>query len=617
LFKILNNTNRSEEDEEQFHSIEEFCYHLALNHDVAPERSKNDIIYSASSPDENALVSGARHFGYFFYQRDQTSAIVQDVKNNVNLKFDILNILKFSSKRKRSSVIVRRPNNSIVLYCKGADNVILERLKKNKNKKDELVLNNSIKHTTQFAADGLRTLMISMKNITQEEYDAWNDKYIQATLSIKNRKINIENICEEMETNLTLIGVTGIEDRLQDGVSNAIACLRSANIKVWVLTGDKVDTAVNIGYACALLTTDMNLMYVTTSKEGMMLKVIQNNQNDDGEGEEQIEDPSKLRVEMVQNRLNQLLVSIEKKKEITSTYCRAMIVDTYVLSLIESGSLENLFLKVASYCSSVVCARVSPSQKATVVQFVRTANPKVVTLGIGDGANDVPMIQSSHIGIGISGQEGLQAVNSSDYAIAQFRFLKKLILVHGRYSSRRISFVINYIFYKNIFAVIPAFFFGFFNAMSGRLLFNVWMQQTFNLVTFIPICVYGIFDRDVEPETAMQYPQLYQETSKGIFFSTSISGWWLLLSLIHASISYYVCYYSYTNSVDQIIFGSCVQFIVVIMCNIQLLVHSRYISKILILSIALSLLLHVSFIWLISEFSYYFIEDLEYEHAFM
>ena len=201
--------------------------------------------------------------------------------------------------------------------------------------------------------------------------------------------------------------------------------------------------------------------------------------------------------------------------------------------------------------ASVVCARVSPSQKSTVVQGVRAANPNLITLAIGDGANDVPMIQTAHIGIGISGQEGLQAVNSSDYAIAQFRFLKKLVLVHGRWSARRIAFVINYIFYKNIFAVIPAFVFGFYNAMSGRLLFNVWMQQTFNLVTFVPIAVYGVLDRDVEANTAMQFPQLYSETKRGLFFSVPISGWWLVLSFIHAVVSYIIPYIAYSMEVDQ------------------------------------------------------------------
>ena len=130
-------------------------------------------------------------------------------------------------------------------------------------------------------------------------------------------------------------------------------------------------------------------------------------------------------------------------------------------------------------------------------------------------------------------------------------FLKKLLLVHGRWSARRVAFVINYIFYKNIFAVIPAFVFGFYNAMSGRLLFNVWMQQTFNLVTFVPIAVYGVLDRDVEANTAMQFPELYSETKHGLFFSVPISGWWLVLSFIHAVVSYFIPYITYSMGVDQ------------------------------------------------------------------
>ena len=189
-----------------------------------------------------------------------------------------------------------------------------------------------------------------MKTISEDDYQTWHQKYMQASLGLKNRQLEIENVCEEMEQDLILMGVTGIEDRLQEGVSDTIACLRAANIKVWVLTGDKVDTAVNIGYACALLTTKMNLMYLTADEKGEMLK-------NTPKGE--LESVKALTVNKVKKRLTVLLKTIQKaikeQKEEASTNNntlrsdgRALIVDTYVLSLIESGGLEDLFLQIAS-----------------------------------------------------------------------------------------------------------------------------------------------------------------------------------------------------------------------------------------------------------------------------
>lgn len=397
----------------EYQYIEEFCLSLALNHDVAPERNKyNDIIYSASSPDEAALVSAARHFGYFFYLRSTRSVTLSfERKNGQDVAYTILNILPFSSKRKRSSVIVQRPNGTIVLYCKGADNIILDKVS---NDGDSYILSTSKEHVRNYSNDGLRTLMISKKELSEHEYNVWNEKYEQANLSLRDRAMKMEKIQNEIENNLTLLGVTGIEDRLQEDVSNTIASLRYGNIKVWILTGDKVDTAVNIGYACSLLTTTMNIYYVTADQNGQML--MSKNQDDDDDI-----DPKRLTSKHVEKRLNQILDEMvqnlttfeHKKKE-----C-ALIVDTYSLACIETGQLEEIFLNIAEKCCSVVCARVSPAQKATVVKFVKIAKPKLITLAIGDGANDVPMIQSAHIGIGISGQEGLQAVNSSDYAIGQ------------------------------------------------------------------------------------------------------------------------------------------------------------------------------------------------------
>ena len=257
--------------------------------------------------------------------------------------------------------------------------------------------------------------------------------------------------------------------------------------------------------------------------------------------------PATLSQDLVEKRLNKLLAEVESAKSAKSSVLRsklecALVVDTYVMACIHKNSqLQTKFLHIASVCRSVICARVSPAQKSQVVDLVRQTDKQLVTLAIGDGANDVPMIQSAHIGVGISGQEGLQAVNSSDFSIAQFRFLKRLLLVHGRWSLRRVAFVVMYIFYKNILQCLPAFYFAFENHFSGQLLFNVWITQSFNLVgTGLPIMLYGVLDRDVDAKTLLRFPSIYREGQTRAFFSIKTMVWWFGLSLVHALVSYLV-----------------------------------------------------------------------------
>jgi len=170
------------------------------------------------------------------------------------------------------------------------------------------------------------------------------------------------------------------------------------------------------------------------------------------------------------------------------------------------------FLDICSVMRAVICARVSPSQKALVVALVRDTRAAPVTLAIGDGANDVAMIQQAHIGVGISGQEGLQAVNSSDYAVAQFRFLSRLLLVHGRWSLRRLGILTCYMFFKNVVLVLPQAVFGIYCLMSGQTIYNDILYQSFNpLLTALPVLVFGVLDQDVDARTAEANPALYHD----------------------------------------------------------------------------------------------------------
>ena len=194
---------------------------------------------------------------------------------------------------------------------------------------------------------------------------------------------------------------------------------------------------------------------------------------------------------------------------------RALIIDGQSLIIAMADTAENglkdLLLDLSQRCKAVVGCRVSPDQKREMVHLVKYGVPNVRTLAIGDGANDVAMIQEAHIGVGIKGEEGLQAVNSSDYAIAQFRYLSMLMLKHGRYNYSRMSALVCYMFYKNILMSIAQFWFNFSCAFSGQKYYTEGAIQLYNLAyTSFPILLHAMYDMDVQPAFVHLYPQLYQ-----------------------------------------------------------------------------------------------------------
>jgi phospholipid-translocating ATPase len=414
-------------DDEHAAAITHFFTTLALCHTVIADRpdekNKNIIEYKAQSPDESALVASARDAGFVYLGREANTMTAEIMGQKQ--KFELLNVLEFNSTRKRMSVILRPADSDrIVLLCKGADSVIYERLCTDFGDQTALeeqqkdLKSKTLDHLEDFANEGLRTLCLSYRFISQQEYKQWNKHYQEASAAIYNRDEKIDEVCEQIETNMLLMGGTAIEDRLQEGVPETIAELAQSGIKLWVLTGDKTETAINIGFSCNLVTLDMELIIVKAD-----------NREDTAE---------ELERGMQRAKDSQ---TIEKK-------C-ALVIDGTTLKYALEPLQKDLLLQLGMLCSSVICCRVSPKQKALVVQLVKKGL-KVMTLAIGDGANDVSMIQEANVGIGISGVEGRQAVMASDYAIAQFRFLRKLLLVHGRWSYLRTAEMIMGFFFKNI-----------------------------------------------------------------------------------------------------------------------------------------------------------------------
>ncbi|CAG9326533.1 unnamed protein product [Blepharisma stoltei] len=522
----------------------EFFTNLAVCHTVVTEKHEDGTIeYKASSPDEQALVCAAKYFGVELLGRDREQSVIVNVNGKEQL-YKILNVIEFTSNRKRMSVIARYPNGKIYLLCKGADTVILPRLRQGQN------LDAPWKYLESYACEGLRTLVITFKEISEEDYEAWNTEFIEAMNNLENREKLTAQLAERIEQDLELIGITAIEDKLQDGVPSTIAMIREAGIKIWLLTGDKIETAVNIGYSCALLTNEM----IQATVDG-------NSTN------------------TVKYQLQEALATFRLE---TAKY--ALIISGDALLRIAKPELIRLFLKCVDYVEVVLACRVSPQQKAQLVKLIKDTKPKVRTLSIGDGANDVNMILAAHVGVGIAGVEGKQAVRAADYSIAQFSYLKRLLFVHGRECYRKNTNLICYNFYKNVLLVMPLFFYGLFSAYSGQILYNMWTYQLFNVFyAASPIIIYAIFDKDYDYENLETTPSSYKLGLIGDLFSTKVFWLWIVEAVLQAMLILFVavlaiCYYTGDEDYGRVngmwVASDLVYSLVVIIVNLKIFLFS-------------------------------------------
>ncbi|KAI5100471.1 putative phospholipid-transporting ATPase IM [Silurus meridionalis] len=488
--------------------VQEFFRLLALCHTVMPEeRSEGELVYQAQSPDEGALVTAARNFGFVFRARTPETITLYEMGQPAT--YQLLAILDFNNVRKRMSVIVRNPKGQLKLYSKGADTIIFDRL----DPTNEDLMYTTSDQLNEFAGEGLRTLALACKDLDEDMFDEWMKKLLFASTALENREERVGDLYEEIEQGLTLLGATAIEDKLQEGVPETISCLTLANIKIWVLTGDKLETAMNIGYSCNMLRDDMNEVFIISGHT--TLEVQQELRN----AKERIMGPDKERFASSQELRKTDMYASDSVFEETIIAEYALIINGHSLAHALEADMERILLEVACLCKTVICCRVTPLQKAQVVELVKR-HKRVVTLAIGDGANDVSMIKTAHIGVGISGQEGMQAVLASDYSFAQFRYLQRLLLVHGRWSYHRMCNFLCYFFYKNFAFTLVHFWFGFLCGFSAQTVYDQWFITLFNIVyTSLPVLAMGLFDQDVNEQYSLRYPNLYQPGQLNLLFN--------------------------------------------------------------------------------------------------
>lgn len=680
----------------------QFILCIALCHTCLPEAKDNgNIDFQAASPDELALVEAARDLGFLLIDRPAQAITLQfqDIDGSPAVEtYEVLDVIEFSSKRKRMSIVIRMPDGRICIFSKGADSVILPRLKlsqlaikkasaverkasmrksmeqeralrrlsmqgtprnsmnlgrasstltqrrslirrgsaarsasikrsgmvtdgmdtwlrsreteglETESMNDEAyqsprpsiarqrsfeqimspvedvydgmvdeslainegaVFEHCFQHIDDFASEGLRTLLFAFRYLDEDEYKKWKTIYHEATTSLVDRQDRIESAAELIEQNFDLAGVTAIEDKLQQGVPDTIDKLRRANIKVWMLTGDKRETAINIAHS-ARICKPFSETYILDATQGGLNEKIAATLVDVGRG-------------MIAHSV--------------------VVIDGHTLSVVEEDeSLKILFFDLVSRVDSVICCRASPSQKATLVKCIRTQVPSSLTLAIGDGANDIAMIQASHVGIGISGREGLQAARISDYSIAQFRFLQKLLFVHGRWNYIRTGKYILGTFWKEVVFYLTQAMYQKYNGYTGTSLYESASLTVFNtLFTSLPVILLGIFEQDLRAETLLAVPELYSYGQRSLAFNFKKYVAWMTLAVSEAALIYYMiyCFYDRALSTDDtslyamgdLSFTVCVVFI-----NIKMLVLENH-NKTIIPLIGLIVSVGGWFVW--------------------
>lgn len=618
---------------------------MALCHTCLPEVKDGRIEFQSSSPDELALVRAAQDLGYMVVQRSsqQITLKITNGDGPETLRvYKILDVIEFSSKRKRMSLILRCPDGRIWLISKGADSMILPRLKmagvaiqkanevrqsaemeralhrksmqmeprnsfggrpsltirrsiggdpsglrppmpaRSKSSDfesfyraedrsrpprvrdgrmslevtpapsprarstagrypdkftfledpsvsdDAEIFARSFKLLDDFATEGLRTLLFAHKFIPEADYAGWKKIFHDAETSLLDRQERIEEAGDIIEQNLDLVGASAIEDKLQKGVPETIDKLRRANIKIWMLTGDKRETAINIAHSARICRPGSEIYILDATRsdlEAQMLEVV-----------------------------DDLCIYQGNPQAANHT---VVVIDGHTLGAIENPTdssasnprLKQLLYKIIPHVDSVICCRASPAQKAFIVRATRkisTGYTAPLTLAIGDGANDLAMIAEAHVGVGISGREGLQAARVADYSIAQFSFLQRLLLVHGRWNYTRTAKFVLWTFWKEMFFYIPQQIFARYTGYTGTSLYESWSLTVLNILfTSLATIVAGIWEQDLAAETLLAVPELYVYGQRGEALNATNYLGWMIGAASEGVIVFFACWAGY------------------------------------------------------------------------
>ncbi|XP_058653414.1 phospholipid-transporting ATPase IG isoform X2 [Onychostoma macrolepis] len=502
-----------------------------------PEEERGFI---ASSPDEIALVKGAMNYGFTFLGLESKNMKIKNRENDIE-EYKLLHVLNFDPVRRRMSVIVQTKSGETLLFCKGADSSIFPRVKSEEVDRIRM-------HVERNATEGYRTLCVAYKQLSAEEYAVADTGLREARLALQDREEKLMAMYNQVETGMSLIGATAVEDRLQEEAAETMEALQGAGMKVWVLTGDKMETAKSTCYACRLFQRGTELLELT-------VRTLE---------DERLKREEKL-LELLRDYHKRAVQDAPPVKAgVTRSWSTAnqdygFIVDGATLSLVmnppreaDASQYRSLFLQICQNCTAVLCCRMAPLQKAQIVKMVKNSKGSPITLSIGDGANDVSMILEAHVGIGIKGKEGRQAVRNSDYAIPKLKHLKKLLLAHGHLYYVRIAHLVQYFFYKNLCFILPQFLYQFFCGYSQQPLYDAAYLTMYNICfTSMPILAYSLLEQHISIEILLDNAALYREIANNAMLRWRPFLYWTVLGIFQGLLFFFGVRFLFSNPALQ------------------------------------------------------------------
>ena len=474
---------------------------MVLCNNVTPIQDKDNpdlYTYQASSPDEVALVKFAETLDMRLIYRSDSEIHIKN-KANVIEEYEILANFPFSSDTKRMGIVLKNKKyGHIIFYLKGAENVMTEYVKEE--------YKGYIKENAEsLAAKGLRTLVLTERIVSQNEFDKWIQEYNEALTSMEHRKEKVSQAISKLEKNMDFLCVTGVEDLLQDRVNTTIENLRNAGMKIWMLTGDKIETATCIAISCGLKAKNHTIYSI---------------KYDDFEHEDKDED-----IRILKEKLTEY-------NNLSPENPHIFIIDGDTLDL-ALKNVEQEFFETAMKAPSVVCCRCSPTQKRIIVKTIKKYTDKR-TAAVGDGGNDVAMIQEADVGIGIVGKEGLQASLAADYSILEFNYLDTLLLWWGRLAYKNTSQMSNFIIHRGLIISLIQFIFSCIFYFNSVALYNGVLIMGYSTIYTCFPSISVLLDQDTDKKNVMKFPGLYKKLLMGRELNLKIFLWWVFKSIFQA-----------------------------------------------------------------------------------
>ncbi|KAM0671372.1 P-type ATPase [Ordospora colligata] len=458
---------------------------LSVCHNVTPVVSGDEVIYQASSPDEIAIVEWTECVGMKLFRRDRNTIVIRDPLND-DQEYQILYVFPFTSETKRMGIIVKH-DEEILFFVKGAD-VVMNKIIKSNDWVDE--------EADNMARDGLRTLVIAKKMLSLEEFSQFEDAYNKARVSLVDRAESLNEAMGMIEKEMDVLGLTGVEDKLQDDVKVTLENLRNAGMKIWMLTGDKIETAISIAKSSRIFHRGSNYLVISNAKS----------------------------IGEVKQKLDLL----------RGSYYNSLVIDGQSLSYITDSYMSE-FVQLVSEMEAVIGCRYTPTQKAVMARELKKATKKCICC-VGDGGNDVSMIMEANVGIGIVGKEGNQASLASDFSINKFCHISDLLFWHGRNSYQRTAKISHLIIHRGLtLAVIQAIFCSLNGFVASGLFRGELLMMFVTVYSFLPIFSI-ICSSDISRNVVMKFPELHKELIENKLLSYTHFSVWTLISFYQGTI---------------------------------------------------------------------------------